>query len=532
MISRNSLIVLLCLGTAIGAGASEKETCAERLARLYPTLVEYCGANGKMPQDLYDLYREAYVEDPKSLFCVDSLVGRQLVTERLERATTFSVLSKKLEGDLLCCDEPRAGKLHVLKAGGQVEMRNVKLQEHYGNPSGRPLNFEVPDSYLDRPLAMLGLYLREFAGSRGPAIEVAAVIPGYARTNRWSGFLPGDRVINVGGMKAGTLEQLDGFLASPPSSRPYVEVARPDQIVTLRPPVPLFDLGERSSPRWVARVATAILHPDGPGQLGVNLEPVRDGVKITAVAPGSAAETAGLVAGDILTAIDGFAVQTPELCRNRVRSYPAGSKVQLAIVRSGTQRTAEATLGKGDPFALDTDRFQIHLGQLNVGEGMRYAHAALPDNAVTLLYLGRGKEAARQWLDEAIRRPSPMHEILLYQLHDERAALLAELGRSSEAIADLDRAVELMGDRPSEFLVRKKARLLHELKRYDEAIVALRSLARIERNYLKQWDLVEIARVLADAGRMEEAKKAYRDLLADNQVGEAAAKALAELENR
>jgi len=241
---------------------------------------------------------------------------------------------------------------------------------------------------------------------------------------------------------------------------------------------------------------------------------------------------AGLVAGDVLRSIDGFAVSTPQQCRDRVRSYPAGSRIRLVAMRSGAQREAEATLGKGDPFALDADRFAIHFGQLNVEEGMRYAHATLPGSVVTLLRLGRGREAARQWLDEAIRRPSPMHEMVKYQLHEERATLLTELGRGDEAVADMDRAIELAGAVRADSLLRKKARLLQELKRYDEAIVVLRSLARAEGNRMRSWDLFEIGRVLTDAGRVEEAKEMYRALLADGQVGQMAAQALAELESR
>lgn len=192
----------------------------------------------------------------------------------------------------------------------------------------------------------------------------------------------------------------------------------------------------------------------------------------------------------------------------------------------------EITLGKGDPFALDADRFGIHSGQLNVEQGMRYAHAALPGDVVTLLYLGRGKEVARQWLDGAISRPFPMHEMVKYQLHAERADILVELGRGGEAIADLDRAIELMGVRSSDSMVRKKARLLQEMKRYDEAIVTLRLLLHLEGNYRRQWDLFDVGRVLVEAGRVEEAKKLYRDLVGDDQVGTAAASALAELEGR
>jgi hypothetical protein len=530
MIFRNSLIVFLSLCAAAGAQVTEKQTCPERLAQLYPALVEYCDVSDKMPRDLYDLYREAYIEDPKTLFCADSLIGRGLGVDRLERATTFSVLGEKLRGDLLCCDEPRGGKLHVLTADGTVETRQVDLGAHYGNPSARPPMFDVPEDYLGKPSAMLGVYLQEVPGDRGPAIEVAAVIPGYARFDTWSGFLPRDRLINVAGRRVRTLAEVDELLASPPSPRPYVEVVRRDRIVSVRPPVPIFDLGERSSPRWVARVAAAILHPDGPGHLGVHLESVRGGLKITAVVAGSAAERAGLVQGNVLTSIDGFAIRDPRECRDRVRSYRAGSKVKLAMLRNGNRETMEVTLGPSGGFDLDADRFRIHFGQLNVEQGMRYAHATLPGSVVSLLTLGRGNEAVKQWLDAAIRKPSPMHEMVKYQLHEARAAVLAELGRGNEALADLDRAVELVKPMSSDSLLRKKARLLHKLKRTDEAVAVFRSLAGMEDNYLKHWDLMEIGRVLAEAGRIEEAKKAYRDLLSHERIGEAAAKALAALE--
>jgi len=93
-------------------------------------------------------------------------------------------------------------------------------------------------------------------------------------------------------------------------------------------------------------------------QLGVVVQPVtRDiaaslglpearGVIISSVSPGSAAERAGLKRGDIILALNGDAVEVPNVLRNRVASTAPGTEVTLTVRREGKEEQVRATLGE------------------------------------------------------------------------------------------------------------------------------------------------------------------------------------------
>ena len=75
-----------------------------------------------------------------------------------------------------------------------------------------------------------------------------------------------------------------------------------------------------------------------------------EGVYIAQVGKGTAAEAAGLVKGDIITAFDGKKVKTMEALQNTLKYYEAGSKVEITIQRIAEggykEQTVEVTLGK------------------------------------------------------------------------------------------------------------------------------------------------------------------------------------------
>src|SRR6266699_328429 len=70
-----------------------------------------------------------------------------------------------------------------------------------------------------------------------------------------------------------------------------------------------------------------------------------NGVRVTSVQQGSAAASAGLKAGDLITAVDGKTALTAERLRALVGAHKPGDKLTLGVVRSGTTRTIEVTLG-------------------------------------------------------------------------------------------------------------------------------------------------------------------------------------------
>jgi putative serine protease PepD len=81
--------------------------------------------------------------------------------------------------------------------------------------------------------------------------------------------------------------------------------------------------------------------------LGVSTEAPTsaDGVVVTTVQSGSAAEKAGIQEGDRITAIDGSPVRDQLDLQAKVRAHNPGDKVTLSVRRNGQDTTIEVTLG-------------------------------------------------------------------------------------------------------------------------------------------------------------------------------------------
>jgi putative serine protease PepD len=80
--------------------------------------------------------------------------------------------------------------------------------------------------------------------------------------------------------------------------------------------------------------------------LGVSVETAASGgVTVGRVSAGSAADSAGLKAGDVITAVDGKTVATTEKLRAIIAGHQPGDSVSLSITRNGSSKTLEATLG-------------------------------------------------------------------------------------------------------------------------------------------------------------------------------------------
>jgi putative serine protease PepD len=72
----------------------------------------------------------------------------------------------------------------------------------------------------------------------------------------------------------------------------------------------------------------------------------QDGALVQDVVSGSPATKAGLQAGDLVTAVDGQAVQNAGEMVARIRGHKPGDKVTITVDRGGNQTTISATLGE------------------------------------------------------------------------------------------------------------------------------------------------------------------------------------------
>jgi len=73
------------------------------------------------------------------------------------------------------------------------------------------------------------------------------------------------------------------------------------------------------------------------------------GVLVSQVQPGSAADRAGIKAGDIITHFNGIEVKDPNTFRNQVAGTPPDTEVTLTIHRDGKDQQVRATLGEFTP---------------------------------------------------------------------------------------------------------------------------------------------------------------------------------------
>ena len=91
-----------------------------------------------------------------------------------------------------------------------------------------------------------------------------------------------------------------------------------------------------------------------PRRLGATITPLSDqlaayfgvkqGVLITEVTAGSPAETAGLKAGDVITAIKGQTVSSAEEVVRELRDVASGTSVEIRVVRDRKELTLTATM--------------------------------------------------------------------------------------------------------------------------------------------------------------------------------------------
>jgi S1-C subfamily serine protease len=100
--------------------------------------------------------------------------------------------------------------------------------------------------------------------------------------------------------------------------------------------------------------ASATVHVGATAFLGIEVESVggyggsASGALIAGVVPGGPADSAGLAAGDVITAIDGHTVSSPAAVSAFVLTQKPGAKIRVAYVdQSGTSHTATVTLGSG-----------------------------------------------------------------------------------------------------------------------------------------------------------------------------------------
>jgi len=110
----------------------------------------------------------------------------------------------------------------------------------------------------------------------------------------------------------------------------------------------------------------------------------QEGALITELAPGGAADKAGLKTGDIITAVNSKQISDPHNLRLTVGGMRPGDKVTLTYLRDGQSRTADVTLGEQTASGeISENAPQQQQGKSNVLDGITVGD--LDDSARTEL---------------------------------------------------------------------------------------------------------------------------------------------------
>ena len=302
---------------------------------------------------------------------------------------------------------------------------------------------------LAAPQGWLGIEVAPLAGQSGATrVVVLGVVRGGPAAA--AGIRPGDQILSFGGAKVRDhldlarriQEHVPGDSVPVVLAREGMETTLPVRIGTRpvpaegssRPPEASPASGSGSRPGKVTRgylgVDVIALTPGLRGFLGME----RGGLLVTQVGPGSPAEKAGIAAGDVISGVNGKAVEDPFALQTVVRPLRRGESVALEIQRRGepSARTVKVEVAEREADAL-----------FLTPEGLVKAGAAAPDAAAPQA-MRAYVDALRQQLADPVRRQE-MAEALRRQASlrtEDQAAALRDLEkRFEERIRELEQRI-------------------------------------------------------------------------------------------
>jgi serine protease Do len=235
----------------------------------------------------------------------------------------------------------------------------------------------APRFLVTPPGGYLGVGIQEITGERAKAlklpsdtgVEVTRVAPDSPAEK--AGLKSGDVILQINGIKVESLEQSSKLVRETPVGREVrLEVFRGGASLAIiakvgeHPQVPGIPDGIGFRMPDVPRVIVGLRSP----MLGVEAESIdgqlaqyfglSDGVLVRTVMKGSAAEKAGVKAGDVIFKVDDVKVATPAEISARLRAAH-GKPIPVALMRERKEMslTVEAPeaprLGRAEPAHLD-----------------------------------------------------------------------------------------------------------------------------------------------------------------------------------
>ena len=98
--------------------------------------------------------------------------------------------------------------------------------------------------------------------------------------------------------------------------------------------------------------------------LGIVTEAADKGAKVVSISKGSAAEKAGLKAGDIITRIDNQKVEGPDDVTKAIRKNKPGAKIEIGLLRDGKAQKLTAELGQWKGVRMNAENFNFSMPEI------------------------------------------------------------------------------------------------------------------------------------------------------------------------
>jgi serine protease Do len=203
----------------------------------------------------------------------------------------------------------------------------------------------------------VGVSVREITGPmalfrRWPdanGVLVTGVRPGFPADDAKPGLQSGDVLLELDGKPITTYESFRGIaekLGKKAGIRVRMRRGNDDLVTVLdsskKPPE---SLGAELPKAWLG-AATQVVTPDVASALGAK---DLKGFRITQVYPGTEAAKAGLKVGDVLTALNGSAlnasrIQDAEVLKRRIENMSVGEDAEFKVVRDGKEQAIKVVL--------------------------------------------------------------------------------------------------------------------------------------------------------------------------------------------
>jgi serine protease Do len=224
-----------------------------------------------------------------------------------------------------------------------------------------------------------------------------------------------------------------------------------------------------SIPSNMAKSVMEQLLKDGKvhrGMLGINIQNVTEnlaksmelkdvkGVLVSNVMPGSAAEKAGIKRLDIITAINGEAIEDRNVLRNKVAGTPPGTEIKVTLLRDGKQQDVTAKL---DEFKVDGAKSDKPGNEEN---------EETPGNQKETGKLGLSLQPLTPQIARQLQLPADTDGLVVMDVDPsgaaaeegiERGDVILEINRQPvKTLDEVQAALDKSGDRPILLLVSRK----------------------------------------------------------------------------